>query len=88
MVNGDNLQMQTSCSPRIKKSSTTPSLQTQLILSTVKYMVSCIRMRHVYGEDDVLYTSVSCVTHVTSHVLHAMMPRVLRVYGARYFHQQ
>ena len=26
-----------SCSPRIKKSNTTPSLQTQLILSTVKY---------------------------------------------------
>ena len=37
MVNGDNLQIQTSCSPRIKKSNTTPSLQTQLILSTVKY---------------------------------------------------
>ena len=37
MVNGDNLQMQTSCSTRIKKSNTTPSLQTQLILSTVKY---------------------------------------------------
>ena len=37
MVNGDNLQMQTSCSPRIKKSNTIPSLQTQLILSTVKY---------------------------------------------------
>ena len=37
MVNGDNLQMQTSCSPRIKKSNTTPSLQPQLILSTVKY---------------------------------------------------
>ena len=35
--NGDNLQMQTSCSPRIKKSNTTTSLQTQLILSTVKY---------------------------------------------------
>ena len=37
MVNGDNLQMQTACSPRIKKSNTTQSLQTQLILSTVKY---------------------------------------------------
>ena len=37
MVNGDNLQMQTSSSPRIKKSNTTQSLQTQLILSTVKY---------------------------------------------------
>ena len=37
MVNGDNLQMQTSCSPIIKKSNITPSLQTQLILSTVKY---------------------------------------------------
>ena len=35
--NEDNLQMQTSCSPRIKKSNTTTSLQTQLILSTVKY---------------------------------------------------
>ena len=38
MVNGDNLQMQTPCSPRIKKSNTmSPSFQTQLILSTVKY---------------------------------------------------
>ena len=37
MVNGDNLQMQTSCSPIIKKYNTTLSLQTQLILSTVKY---------------------------------------------------
>ena len=37
MVNGDNMQMQTSCSPRIRKTNTTPSLQTQLILSTVKY---------------------------------------------------
>ena len=36
-VNGDNLQMQISCSPKIKKSNTTPSLQTQLKLSTVKY---------------------------------------------------
>ena len=43
MVNGDNLQMQTSCSPRIKKSNTTLSLQTQLILSTVKYsFILCI----------------------------------------------
>ena len=37
MVTGDILQMQTSASPRINKSNTTPSLQTQLILSTVKY---------------------------------------------------
>ena len=55
MVNEDNLQMQTSCSPRIKKSNTTPEsgdsgvvldfliLQTQLILSTVKYsFMPCI----------------------------------------------
>ena len=33
-------------------------------------------MRHVYGKDDVLYTSASCVTHVTSRVLHVMMSRV------------
>ena len=45
-------------------------------------------MRHVYGKDDVLYTSARCVTHVTSRVLHAMMSRVLRVFGATYFHQQ
>ena len=45
-------------------------------------------MRHVYGKDDVLYTSASCVTHVMSRVLHVMMSRVLRVFRARYFHQQ
>ena len=39
-------------------------------------------------EDDVLYTSASYVTHVTSRVLHAVMSRVLRVFRARYFHQQ
>ena len=68
MVNGYNLLMQTSCSPRIKKSNTTPSLETQLILSTVKYsFMLCItsvisknelifiRMRHVYWKDDVLH---------------------------------
>ena len=67
MVNGDNLQMQTSCSPIIKKYNTTLSLQTQLILSTVKYsfmlfissvvsknQLIFIRMRRVYGKDDVL----------------------------------
>ena len=37
-------------------------------------------MSHVYGKDDVLYTSASCVTHVASCVLHAMMSRVLRVF--------
>ena len=75
MVNGDNLQMQTSCSPRIKKSNTTPSLQTQLILSTVIYsfmlcitsvvsknLLIFIRMRHVYGKDDVLYICKLCNT--------------------------
>ncbi len=36
-VTGNIRQMQTSSSPRIKKSNTTPSLQTQLILSTMKY---------------------------------------------------
>ena len=45
-------------------------------------------MTQFYAKGDVLYTSASCVTHVTSRVLHAMMSRVLRVFRAGYFHQQ
>ena len=36
-----------------------------------------IRIRHVYVKDEVLYAFASCVTHVLSRVLHAMMSRVL-----------
>ena len=53
-----------------------------------------IRISHVYGKDhldEVLYTSASCVTHVTSHammsrVLHAMMSRVLHAMMSRVLH--
>ena len=48
-----------------------------------------IRISHVYGKDhldEVLYTSASCVTHVTSRVLHAMKSRVLHAMMSRVLH--
>ena len=66
MVNGDNLQMQTSCSPRIKKSNTTTSLQTQLILSTVKYSFMLLSYRSVTAK---CHSSCAHAQFISTHVV-------------------